>query len=80
MWSTWAATTVKVPRGRNVTGVTIVPSLIVLVSRARPANVTQASVEAGSPLAEPILSTWSERNRASNPHSSTVRATASSWP
>lgn len=78
MASTSAAITVNVPTGRSVTGVTKVPSRMVLVSRASPARVVQASVAAGNPVADPILRTWSERKKAPNPHSSAVRATARS--
>jgi hypothetical protein len=49
MTSTWAAAMASGPGRRNVAAVTMVPSLIVEVSRARPASVTHASVGPGSP-------------------------------
>jgi len=42
MWSTVVTTFAKLPGWRKVTGLTSVPSLIVVVSRARPARTAHA--------------------------------------
>ena len=49
IWSTWATAIANGPGSRKVAQVIRVPSRIVLVSRASPARVTQASVGPGSP-------------------------------
>ncbi len=52
--STCATSMASTPGSRNVAGLTSVPRRIRFVSRARPASVTQASVEPGSPLTSPM--------------------------
>ena len=81
MASTSATATASGPGRRKVADVTSVPSRMRLVSRARPARVTQESVgpgrasgPAGSP---PIRRKWSERKKASKPSRSASWATAS---
>ena len=54
MASTWATVTASGPGNRKVAELTKVPSLMVEVSRARPASVIQASVGPGSPFPDPI--------------------------
>ena len=49
IWSTWATEMASGPGSRKVAAVISVPSRIRLVSRARPASVTHASVGPGSP-------------------------------
>ena len=49
IWSTFATAIASGPGCRKVALVIIVPSRMVLVSRARPASVTQASLGPGSP-------------------------------
>ncbi len=49
IWSTFATEIASGPGWRKVALVIIVPSRIVLVSRASPARVTHASVGPGSP-------------------------------
>ena len=49
IWSTLATLIASGPGSRNVALVIIVPSRIVVVSRASPASVTQASLGPGRP-------------------------------
>ena len=49
IWSTLAMLIASGPGSRNVALVIIVPSRIVVVSRASPASVTQASLGPGRP-------------------------------
>ena len=51
IWSTWATEIASGPGSRKVAAVISVPSRIRLVSRARPARVTQASVGPGQAVA-----------------------------
>ena len=78
MASTVATVSASMPGSRKVADNTIVPSRIVLVSRASPASVAHASVEPGPGSVSPMRMRWSERKNASKPSASDSRATASS--
>ena len=74
IWSTCATWITSRPGHRNVTLVTRVPRLMVLVSRASAPSVTHASVGPGTPSL-PNARKWSERKNAPNPSSSVFCAT-----